>query len=78
MKSKEICGKCNKELDISKLNICQKCGKILCRDCQTILSRTSAEVNHDYHYLCFDKSKKGDKPGEFAKMYIDPLSITRP
>jgi hypothetical protein len=65
----EACKRCNKHFFIGNLEICGKCGKILCKDCKHFLFRKTAEINGDHHYECFDKNKHKDEPGVFVKIY---------
>lgn len=63
------CKLCEKDFYIGDLEICNKCKKILCTECRIKLARTTDEVNHEYHYLCKDKTNKHDEPGVFVKVY---------
>ena len=68
------CENCKKEFPINELEICDKCNKIICLKCHTKLARTTDEINFEYHYLCYDKNKKNDRPGVFVKLYNGKIS----
>jgi hypothetical protein len=63
--AREKCHNCKKKFHIKNLEVCRKCKKILCQKCKLYLSRTSAEINFDYHYCTI----YGSDPGEFIKVY---------
>ena len=72
IESKQLCDRCGKKFFIGNLEICGKCKTKYCEKCKLFLSRTSEEVNHEYHYKCFNEKKRGDEPGEFVHLYVDP------